>query len=315
MVEHAERHFDTGVALGQAEARQLFIDRCWKVGIIGVLYVLLFRDEIWGLINQWRTADGSHGILIPAFSLYFVYQQRDRLRAVRDKASWLNYLGLIIILLCLVGYVYFIYIGMGYPCKILMVGTIFGIVLLVGGWGIIRLVWLPVLYLIFAMPLPGSIHTSLTMPLRELASQISATILGLMPGVYCQASGVIIRGTHLGKEFSLNVADACSGMRLLTTFVALGVAMAYLEHRPIVHRIVLLISTVPIAIFCNIVRVLLTGVIYIYVGPDYAQSTLHTLLGLAMLALAFGLYGLLAWVMNNLFVSQEPDKEDILVVK
>ena len=315
MNENTEQQSELGIAMQQSMARELFLNRCWKVAITGVLYILLFRDEIWGLLNQWRTADGSHGILIPAFSLYFIYQQRDKLRAVREKADYLNWVGLAITMLCLLGYVYFIYVGMGYPCKVFMVGTIFGIVLMVGGRGIIRLTWLPVLYLIFAMPLPGNIHTTLTMPLRELASQVSATILGLMPGVYCQASGVIIKGTHLGKEFSLNVADACSGMRLLMTFVALGVAMAYLERRPMVHRIVLLISTVPIAIFCNIVRVLLTGVIYIYVGPDYAQSTLHTLLGLVMLVLAFGLYGLLAWVMNNLFVSQEANKEDILVVK
>ena len=114
---------------------------------------------------------------------------------------------------------------------------------------------------------------------------------------------------------SLNVADACSGMRLLQAFVALGVAMAYLEYRPPVHRIILLFSTIPIAIICNIVRVLLTAVIHIYIGEQYAQGTLHTLLGLVMLLLAFGLYGLLAWLMEAMFIEDETDEHHILVVQ
>ena len=86
---------------------------------------------------------------------------------------------------------------------------------------------------------------------------------------------------------NLNVADACSGMRLLRTFVALGVAMAYLEVRPAFHRLILLLSTVPIAIFCNMLRVIITGAVYMYVGAEYAEGLLHTALGFIMLMFAF----------------------------
>ena len=137
-------------------------------------------------------------------------------------------------------------------------------------------------------------------------------ILNLFPGVYSESSGVLIFGTHdvlregirVREEFSLNVAEACSGMRLLRAFVALGVAMAYLEYRPVIHRILLLASTIPIAIFCNMLRVLLTGLIHIFIGSEYATGTLHTLLGLVMLGVAFALYGGLAWILNNLFVAE-----------
>ncbi|MHC4708244.1 MAG: archaeosortase/exosortase family protein, partial [Planctomycetota bacterium] len=78
-------------------------------------------------------------------------------------------------------------------------------------------------------------------------------------------------------------------------------------------RLVLLASTVPIAVFCNIVRVTATGSIYILIDPSYAQGIYHNILGLAMLPLAFGLYGVLAWFMSNLFVEEAVVVEDIVV--
>jgi exosortase/archaeosortase family protein len=96
-------------------------------------------------------------------------------------------------------------------------------------------------------------------------------------------------------------------------FVALGVAMAYLHYRPVWQRLVLLASTIPIAVFCNIVRVTATGFIYVVIHPKYAQGIYHNLLGLAMLPLAFGLYGLLAAFMARLFVDEADLAEDVVV--
>jgi exosortase/archaeosortase family protein len=96
-------------------------------------------------------------------------------------------------------------------------------------------------------------------------------------------------------------------------FLALGVAMAYLHYRPIWQRIVLLTSTIPIAILCNIIRVTATGFIYILIHPKYAQGIYHDLLGLAMLPLAFGLYGLLAMFISSLLVEEAAVTEDIVI--
>jgi exosortase/archaeosortase family protein len=96
--------------------------------------------------------------------------------------------------------------------------------------------------------------------------------------------------------------------------MALGVAMAYLHERQLWQRLVLVASTVPIAILCNIVRVTATGFIYILIHPKYAQGIYHDMLGMAMLPLAFGLYGLLALFMANLFID-ESVAEDIVVRK
>jgi len=87
-------------------------------------------------------------------------------------------------------------------------------------------------------------------------------------------------------------------------FLALGVAMAYLHYRPIWQRLVLLATTIPIAILCNIVRVTVTGFIYVLIDAKYTKGIYHDTLGLLMLPLAFGLYGLLAWFMTVLFVEE-----------
>ena len=154
------------------------------------------------------------------------------------------------------------------------------------------------------------------MPLRKLASVVASAVLNSLPHIDCKHEGVVIHGLYQSthKPFSLNVAEACSGMRLLRTFIALGVAMAYLEYRPWLHRLVLLASTIPIAVFCNMLRVLITGVFHVYLGQEMSSGTPHMLLGMAMLLVAFGFYGLLAWIMNRIFVEETEEVSGILTV-
>jgi len=191
-----------------------------------------------------------------------------------------------------------------------MIATLGAIVLFLGGWRLVKYTWLPIAFLIFAVPLPRRYYVSLTMPMRHLAASVATALLNLVSGMEATVSGVVIDVIYKGQrlEPSLNVAEACSGMRLLMAFLALGVAMAYLHYRPMWQRLVLLGSTIPIAIFCNIVRVTITGFIYVLVHPKYTQGIYHDTLGLAMLPLAFGLYGFLAWFMSSLFI-----EEDIVV--
>ena len=162
------------------------------------------------------------------------------------------------------------------------------------------------------------LYFQITNPMRQLAAQVASLILNLVPQLEAETRGSVIDVMYKGvvMEPGLDVADACSGMRLVMAFVALGVAMAYLLLRPIWQRLVLLASTLPIAILCNIVRVTITGFIYILGNSKYAQGIYHDMLGMLMLPLAFVLYGGLAWLMSNLFVDEDQiEEEDIIVRK
>jgi exosortase len=285
--------------------RQLSVHIYIRIAIIGGLLYCLFHNEIGGTVHRWLTdSSWSHGILIPLFSLYFLNQSKTEILNARTKP---NYVGLLFLACTILFYVFNTVspAGYGYFRQIAAVGALGSVVLFLGGWGLLKYTWLPIAYLLFAVPLPD--YGGTTIPMRVLAATAATAMLNLVPGLDATANGVIIdiiyKGRHL--EPGLDVAEACSGMRLLMAFFALGVAMAYLHYRPIWQRLVLLASTIPIAIICNIVRVTITGFIYVLLDPQYAQGIYHDLLGMAMLPLAFGLYGFLAWFMSNLLVEKD----------
>jgi exosortase len=273
-----------------------------KVAVIGILIYSYFFEAVNDVVGKWDDPSWSHGFLIPLFSLYFLNQHKEAILSLKPRT---NYLGLFLLVCCLIFYPLNIFQFMvAYFEPLTVVAAIGACVLFFGGWKLVRYTWLPVVYLIFAIPLPTRILTALTIPLRKLAAVMAAMILDLIKGVEATAEGAMIEVINNGEPLvpSLSVADACSGMRLLMAFVALGVAMAYLHYRPAWQRFVLLGSTIPIAVICNIVRVTITGLIFIKWDPMYATGIYHDMLGLLMLPLAFGLYGGIAWFMENLLV-------------
>ncbi len=289
--------------------RQLGLHNYIKILIIGILFCYLFHNEIRTIVHRWLTdSSWSHGFLIPIFSLYFINQRKEEiLRSFQNDELKPNYLGLFLLICGILFYPFnIVQLQYGYLKPIGMIATLGAIVLFLGGWRLVQYAWLPIVFLVFAVPLPRRYYVSLTMPMRRLAAAVATALLNLVSGMEATVNGVVIdviyKGQHL--EPSLNIAEACSGMRLLMAFLALGVVMAYLHHRPIWQRLVLLASTIPIAIFCNIVRVTITGFIYVLIHPKYTQGIYHDTLGLVMLPLAFGLYGFLAWFMSSLFIEK-----------
>ncbi len=289
-----------------------------KMLIIGGILCYLFRTEIGAIVRVWSTdSSWSHGFLIPLFSLYLVNQHREEILNLQTRP---NYLGLLFLLGTLVLYAFdkASPAGYAYLQQISIITTLGAIVLFLGGWRLVKYVWLPIAYLLFAVPLPQRFYVAVTMRMQFLASEVTTVLLNLIRDLEATASGVVIDVVYKGQRLqpSLNVAEACSGMRLLMAFLALGVAMAYLHYRPLWQRSVLLLSTIPIAILCNIVRVTTTAFIYILWKPQYAQGIYHDMLGIAMLPLAFALYGVIAWFMANLFIEETVTvSEDDIVVR
>ncbi|MBN1392063.1 MAG: exosortase/archaeosortase family protein [Sedimentisphaerales bacterium] len=295
--------------------QELSVHTYIKILIIGGLFTYLFYNEIETIVGKWLTdSSWSHGFLIPLFSLYFIDQAKNEILNLRTKP---NYIGLFFMICGILFYpLNIVHFQYGYFRPLGMIATLGAIVLFLGGWRLIRYTWLPIAFLVFAVPLPTRYYVMLTMPMQKLAADVTGVLLNLVSEMEATVTGVVIDVVYKGQRLEppLNVAEACSGMRLLMAFLALGVAMAYLHYRPVWQRLVLLASTIPIAIFCNIVRVTATGFIYILIHPKYAQGIYHDLLGMAMLPLAFGLYGILAWFISSLFIEEnEVIAEDIII--
>lgn len=335
------RRNETRVWAGERRWGELGVHRCIRIGVIALFFCLLFRHELERIVRLWVTDPSwSHGFLIPLFSLHFLNQRRREILGLRyagdPLADWVrgrrptplapgqtrpSYLGFVFLLAALAFYLVNLISTSGYAYlrALSVVAALGAVVLMLGGWRLLVYTWLPIAYLVFAVPLPRRFYEALTLPMRRLATTVATALLNVVPDVEATARGVIIDVVYRGRvlEPALNVAEACSGMRLLMAFLALGVAMAYLHDRPLGQRLILLASTVPIAVLCNIIRVTATAFIYVLLDPRYTQGIYHDALGLAMLPLAFGVYGFLAWLMASLFIDAEEAeaRPDVIVRK
>jgi len=289
------------------------LHRWIRWSLVGALFVAVFHAEMIRVVRVWmQDASWSHGFLIPFFSLYLVNQRKQALLGLDRIRPCYPGLGLLIVSIAFYMFNVASPSGYAYFRSVAMVGALGSIVLLLGGWSVLRLIWLPVAYLMFAVPLPQRYYVALTLPMRQMAATVAAALLNLSSSVQTSVNGVVIDVIYQGQpvEPSLNVAEACSGMRLLMAFVALGVAMAFVHARPNWQRGVLVVSTIPIAMMCNIVRVTVTGFLYVLVNPDYTHGIYHDALGVAMLPLALGLYSGVGWFMSSLF-EDETDEQDV----
>jgi exosortase len=279
-----------------------------QAGVVTGLLVVLFWHVLVRLVAKWQSSeDWSHGFLIPVFSLYYLYIRRDAMPAALTDRSLLPRLaGAAMLILAWLLYLQATVARIDYPKNVALVMSVMAVVLIVCGWPIARWGWFAIAFLMFAMPLPDNVYGQLTSPLQQVAARVSAGVLATVPGMTTEASGTVVEYIYQGRTGTIDVERACSGMRLLMTMTALGVAMTFVNERPMWQRLLMILVCIPIAVFCNIIRVTTTGFFVVLGRQDLAQGTPHMLLGLMMLAVAFSLYGATSYVLNHLFVENQP---------
>ena len=187
-----------------------------------------------------------------------------------------------------------------------MVMSIFGMVLTIGGWGIMRIAWFPCVFLLFALPWPGLFYSKLAGPMQTLAAQVAVGVMQIL-GVETENAGtqIIIHKPNVPMPRVLNVAEACAGLRSLMTFVSLGAAVAFLSSRPLWQKLVITFSAVPIAIFCNVMRVTGQGMLDYYVDENWSSGFAHQFAGIVLLLPGFMILLLIVWLLDKLFVDED----------
>jgi exosortase len=191
-------------------------------------------------------------------------------------------------------------------CDYGMVHTLFGVVLTLCGWAVMRVAWFPIAFLVCALPWPGLVYSWLASPLQHLAATVAVKTLNFT-GIESVRSGtkMFITGAD-GLQRPLNVAEACAGLRSLMTFISVAAAVAFLSTtRAMWQKVLITASAVPIAIFCNVLRV--TGQAYLdrLAGPQWYESFAHQFVGVVMLVPAFFLILMVCWVLDHLFVDDD----------
>jgi exosortase len=246
--------------------------------VVGLL-VWTYWPVLPALVRQWRDEDQySHGFLVPFISLGLVWYNRERLRTLPIRRA---YTGLPIMLFAVAVYVTGIVGADLFLQRTSMIVMIAGATLFVTGWTMFRALAFPLSYLLLMIPLPGIIFNSIAFPLQLLAAQIAASVMQLF-GVPVLREGNVM---HLAST-SLDVEEACSGIRSLISLTALGVIYAYVTESKFLPRLLFILLIVPIAIVANVFRVTITGLLAHYVSPDTAIGLFHEVGGLFVFLLA-----------------------------
>ncbi len=269
--------------------------RTAMIGAVGALGLLghLFWETLRHFVVVWSSNENySHGFLVPFISLYFANEAARRgpvaVRSGRLLGSTLIGLALGIKLATVV---------VPYPAAsdFGLLFALAGICSLLAGSGALRRYWFPLMFLIFMVPLPVALYSMLANPLQLMVSRVATSMLnGVGIPALCEGNMITLPGDN-----QLFVAEACSGMRQLTGFLALTTAWAYLSARPVWNRALLIGSSIPIAMTANVVRVMLTGVVTHCFDPKYASGAFHTVEGLAMMGLGLLMLSTFSWGLDQ----------------
>ena len=250
---------------------------CVATGVLLVYWQVMVR-----LVDAW-IVDGnySHGFLILPIAGYFVWERRDALRATPIRPSWFGlvvFLGGILVLLAgLLGSELFL-------SRVSLIGTLAGIVLFLFGWRHLRILSFPLALLLLMIPIPAIIFNRIAFPLQLLASRVGESAMEAVHIPVMREGNVLVLATT-----TLEVAEACSGIRSLVSLLTLGILYGYfVDRRPWV-RCAIALSTVPIAIFANGARVAGTGMAAHWFSPKAAEGFFHEFSGWAVFVVAFAM--------------------------
>ena len=253
-----------------------------RIRLVVALLLLagLFSSIVPGMVMQWYEDNNySHGFLIPLIAGYFVYRQLDELKNSPVKPS--NF-GLVVILLagCQVTLAF---LGTEYfTLRTSIVTFLAGMVLYLFGSHVFKSVRMPIFYLLFMVPLPYIVYNAFAFPLQLFVSRISVWFLQFIRITVVRDGNII-----MFPASTLQVADACSGMRSMISLLAISTAYAFYLRITAMKRTFVIISAIPIAIFSNAVRVIVTGILAQYWGAAAAEGFFHECAGITVFLCAF----------------------------
>lgn len=248
--------------------------------LVAIGFALLYRDVVFKLVHDWGTDDNySHGFLIVPIALYLAWERRARLAATLPKPS---VVGLFLVAASV------LVLGAGvlgaelFLTRISMLGVLAGIVLFVYGWQHLRILAFPLAFLVLMIPIPAIIFNRIAFPLQILASRFGELALSIA-GVPVLREGNVITLSNT----SLEVAEACSGIRSLISLLTLAIVYGYVVERRNWARWALAFASIPVAIAANGFRVAGTGIAAHFYGPEAAQGFFHEFSGWLVFVVAF----------------------------
>lgn len=248
-------------------------------------------------------ADNSHGLLVPAFSAWLLWSRRHLILTSNSETTWSAVIvGIGLILTGFAMRSAGIYTRGMTLQSASIIPCVAGIVLCCGGWAGMRWAWPSVLFLGFMIPLPPAVGGLLGSALQKLAT-IASTFFLQMVGIPAVSEGNII----LLTEKTVGVAEACSGLRMLTTFFALATGMSFVVDRPVWEKLVIVLSAPLIAVLANLLRISATAIAFEFGNDEMANLIFHDLAGWLMMPIGLALLSLELFLSSKLFEKVDQD--------
>ena len=227
-----------------------------------------FRSPLSQLVHRWTVQEEySHGFLIPVISAWLLWARRTALAQSFGRPSWL---GPALILIAAGMHVMGELSALFVLSQVGFVIVLMGIVLSIGGSSLLRVTFIPIVFLLFAIPMPYFVDSVLSWRLQIISSQLGTGFIRLMQIPVFLEGNVIDLGTY-----KLQVVEACSGLRYLYPLMTLGFLAAYLFRAPFWQKAVVFLSSIPITILMNSLRIGIVGVLVDHFGPQDADGFLH----------------------------------------
>ncbi len=284
--------------------------------LISVTFALLavtfwsYWPTIVVLFKDWQGSDDySAGQLVPLVALFLVWRERKNLRECLLKPCWSG--GIALLMLAQAGRTYGLLFMFESAERYSLVLTIAGLVLMVAGRQVFRRVLWILLILLLMVPLPGRVHNMISGPLQNMATT-GAVFLMEAFGIRVSQQGNVMM---LNQDTPLAVAEACSGLRMLTAFVIVAAFIAYMVKRSRLQKAVLLVSSIPVAVICNIVRIFVTAVLMLKISSEAADKFFHDFAGLVMMPIAVLLMFGELWLMEKLTLPESDQEQDEVIAK
>jgi len=264
----------------------------WLLPICGLLLLLYWNICVELGVNWYEDPNYSHGFLVPFLSAYFLWERWGEWKTTPASPSlWgIGFLGvgLCSLLVGLVG-------AELYTQRGSLIVVLAGLILLLYGWRSLWIVSFPLVFLGFMIPLPAIVVNAVAFPLQLFAAKVASASLFLLGlPVLREGNLIVLPGT------TLEVAEACSGLRSLVSLLALGTVYGYFSQRALWKRWMLVILSIPIAIVANAFRVSGTGILAHFGGAEAAQGFYHTFEGWVVFVVAFLLLGVCGLILSHI---------------
>lgn len=240
----------------------------------------------------------SHGYLVPVFALYLLYRRRAILSQGVLAPSWLAVFPLALGVGLRFVETYYYYNGLD---QLSMVPMALGAAFATGGKTAARWAWPAALFLVFMVPLPFRLQTAMSGQLQTVATQMSSYVL-VTAGLPAVTEGNVI----VVQDIRIGVVEACSGLGMGVTFLALAAAFALVTKSALPVRFVLLVSALPIAVLANVARITVTAVLFYWDQSDAARAVYHDLAGWLMIPLGCAMILFENWFLERVLVRDDP---------